>query len=166
MSPPAGMRPLHYAPGTLEPVRLLLRACSRERRRWPGRSHCTWLHSMDTTKWCVSLPAYGALGLGAGAGTGPRPDVRPSPGPPTPVRNAPPASVQPMPGQQGQEDTLDLAQSLDGSAVRPAALGVLGSGRAWGLRGGPTQVPVATGGPAVIEQPLMRGPAGGEAKDP
>lgn len=47
----------------------------------------------------------------------------------------------------------------------PAALGVLGSG-VRSLRGGPTQVPVATGGPAVIEQPLMRGPAGWGGQDP
>lgn len=71
--------------------------------RWTGRSRCIWPPSTDTTKWYVSLPAREGCqsrGLVGGGWPGQTPHSVSS----TLVRNAPPASVQPVPGQQGEKD--------------------------------------------------------------
>lgn len=104
------MRPLHYAAwqGRLEPVRLLLRASAAVNASSLDGQIPLHLAAQYGHYEVVCEPACflkGVLEQGPGAGTRGSPGQTPYLTPRTPVRNAPPASVQPMPGQQGQKDT-------------------------------------------------------------
>lgn len=62
---------------------------------------------------------------------------------------------------KAKKTPLDLACEFGRLKVRPAAPGVLGPVRLWGLKTRLYRVLVVAGGPAATEQPFMCGTAGG-----
>ena len=129
------MRPLHYAAwqGRLEPVRLLLRASAAVNAASLDGQIPLHLAAQYGHYEVVRDPAslQGRGGRERGAGTGARPGQTPHLAHSTPVRNAPPASVQPVPGQQGQEDTLGPGLRIwtaQGGACCPWGTGFWASG--------------------------------------
>lgn len=132
------MRPLHYAAwqGRLEPVRLLLRAAAAVNAasldgQIPLHLAAQYGHYEVVRE--PARPPTGALGQGPGLALRGWPGQTPHSAPlPPPVRNAPPAPVQPLPGQQGQEDAPGPGLRVRAAQGEAAALG----GRVLGVCGG------------------------------
>lgn len=132
------MRPLHYAAwqGRLEPVRLLLRASAAVNAASLDGQIPLHLAAQYGHYEVVGEPA--CWGTAVGGGGWPRGPARPDP---SLARLPPPQSEMLLQHQsnpclvnKAKKTPLDLACEFGRLKVRPAALGVLDSGRPWGLR--------------------------------